>query len=67
MFMNMAMITIKIFIRILKAVTGQSINNLENAAFLLPLEIIYFFLSFRRTFFSFKDNSGGTIMETKWH
>ena len=51
------------FIGILKAVTKQSINNLENAAFLLlPFEITYFF-SIHRTFFSFKDISGGTIME----
>ena len=34
------------FIRILKAVTKQSINNLEYAAFLiLPVEIKFFFLS----------------------
>ena len=54
------------FIRILKAVTKQSINNLEYAAFLiLPVEIKFF--SFCQTFFSFKDTSGGTIMETKSH
>ena len=29
------------FIRILKAVTEQSIKNIENEAFLLPFEIIY--------------------------